>query len=125
MIAEPSTEELQGHLARMARDGTTIVEDAIAPELGDELGAAVGAAVDRLERELAIAPAGNLFEGRKTLRVYSLLARGKLFERLPVPPRILPIVEGRLAKGGLVSSLSSTGILPGETGGALASDGSI
>lgn len=125
MTATPSTEELQGHLARMAQDGTTIVEDAIEPALVDELGAAVGAAVARLERELAIAPAGNLFEGRKTLRVYNLLARGKLFERLPVPPRILPIIEGVLDKGGLVSSLSSTGFLPGETGGALASDGSI
>lgn len=125
MTATPSTEELQGHLARMARDGTTIVEDAIEPALVDELIDELGAAVDRLERELAIAPAGNLFEGRKTLRVYNLLARGKLFERLPVPPRILPIIEGVLDKGGLVSSLSSTGFLPGETGGALASDGSI
>lgn len=125
MTATPSTEELQEHLARMARDGTTIVEDAIEPALGDELIDELGAAVDRLERELAVAPAGNLFEGRKTLRVYSRLARGKLFEHVPVPPRILPIVEGRLAKGCLVSSLSSTGFLPGETGGALASDGSI
>ena len=125
MTATPSTEELQGHLARMAQDGTTIVEDAIEPALVDELIDELGAAVDRLERELAIAPAGNLFEGRKTLRVYNLLARGKLFERLPVPPRILPIIEGVLDKGGLVSSLSSTGFLPGETGGPLASDGSI
>lgn len=125
MTAKPSTEELQEHLARMAQDGTTIVEDAIEPALVDELIDELGAAVDRLERELAIAPAGNLFEGRKTLRVYNLLARGKLFERLPVPPRILPIIEGVLDKGGLVSSLSSTGFLPGETGGALASDGSI
>lgn len=125
MTATPSTEELEGHLPRMAQDGSTIVEGAIALELGDELIDELVAAVDRLERELVLSPAGNLFEGRKTLRVYSALARGKLFEHLPVPPRILPIVEGRLAKGCLVSSLSSTGFLPGETGGPLASDGGI
>lgn len=103
-------EALAAHLARMARDGYTIVEDAVAPELLDEL----AAEVDRLERELAIQPAGNIFEGRKTLRVYNLLARGKAFERIPVHPKILPIVEGVLDKGCLVSSLSSIGILPGE-----------
>jgi ectoine hydroxylase-related dioxygenase (phytanoyl-CoA dioxygenase family) len=103
--------ELDAHVERMARDGYTIVEDAIEPALVDDL----ARAVDDLERELGIRPAGNIFEGTRTLRVYNLLARGKVFERIPVHDRVLPIIEKVLDRGCLVSSLSSIGILPGET----------
>jgi ectoine hydroxylase-related dioxygenase (phytanoyl-CoA dioxygenase family) len=94
----------------MASDGFTIVEDAIEPELIDALTDEVA----RLEAELGVLPAGNIFEGKKTLRVYNLLARGQVFERVPVHPRVLPIIERVLDRGCLVSSLSSIGILPGE-----------
>jgi ectoine hydroxylase-related dioxygenase (phytanoyl-CoA dioxygenase family) len=103
-----TTEE---HAARIARDGHTIVEDAIAPALVDRL----VDAIDSLHEALAIQPATNIFEGTQTLRVYNLLARGKVFEEVPVHERILPIVEGVLDRGCLVSSLSSITILPGET----------
>jgi ectoine hydroxylase-related dioxygenase (phytanoyl-CoA dioxygenase family) len=114
----PPTAELDDHRARMAQDGYTIVENAIEPELLDELDREVA----RLERELGTRPAGNIFEGRKTLRVYNLLARGKVFERIPVHPKILPIIESVLDSGCLVSSLSSIGILPGETAQPLHAD---
>ncbi|HRC56871.1 MAG: phytanoyl-CoA dioxygenase family protein [Myxococcales bacterium] len=103
--------ELDEHVGRMAQDGYTILERVIEPELVDEL----AREVDRLERELAIGPASNLFEGKHTLRVYNLLARGKAFERIPVHAAVLPIIERVLDRGCLVSSLSSIGILPGET----------
>jgi ectoine hydroxylase-related dioxygenase (phytanoyl-CoA dioxygenase family) len=99
------------HVAKVASDGYTIVEDAIAPELVDRL----VAAIDALHGELAISPAQNIFEGLKTLRVYNLLARGKVFEDVPVHDAILPIVEGVLDRGCLVSSLSSITILGGES----------
>ena len=98
------------HIARIAREGFTIVEDAIAPELVDRL---LGA-IDALHAELAVQPAANIFEGLHTLRVYNLLARGKVFEEVPVHDRVLPIVEGVLDRGCLVSSLSSITILGGE-----------
>jgi ectoine hydroxylase-related dioxygenase (phytanoyl-CoA dioxygenase family) len=43
------------------------------------------------------------------------LARGPLFERIPVHPRVLPIVERVLDRGCLISSLSSISLLPGQT----------
>jgi ectoine hydroxylase-related dioxygenase (phytanoyl-CoA dioxygenase family) len=99
------------HLARIERDGYTIVEGAIEPDL-------VGALREdllRLERELAIRPSDNDFEGRRTWRIYNLLVHGPLYERVPVHPAVLPVVEGVLDDGCLVSSLSSISIGPGET----------
>jgi ectoine hydroxylase-related dioxygenase (phytanoyl-CoA dioxygenase family) len=98
------------HVAKIERDGYTVVEDAIERELVDR----IAAELLRLEDELAVKPAANPFEGSRTLRIYNLLARAKVFEEIPVHASILPIVEGVLDRGCLVSSLSSIAILPGE-----------
>ncbi|WP_307781248.1 phytanoyl-CoA dioxygenase family protein [Rhabdothermincola sediminis] len=99
------------HLDRIATEGYTIVEDAIEPDLVD----ALAEDLLRLERELQVAPADNSFEGRRTIRIYNLLVHGPLYERIPVHDNVLPIVEGVLDRGCLVSSLSSISIGPGET----------
>jgi ectoine hydroxylase-related dioxygenase (phytanoyl-CoA dioxygenase family) len=99
------------HLDRIKRDGYTIVENAIEPELIDGL----LADLDRLVVELDVQPAQNDFEGASTLRIYNLLVHGERFEQVPVHPAILPIVDGVLGPGCLVSSLSSIDIRPGET----------
>jgi ectoine hydroxylase-related dioxygenase (phytanoyl-CoA dioxygenase family) len=99
------------HLDRITEQGYTVVADAIDADLVDEL-------VDelaRLEVELAATPAGNSFEGEHTVRIYNLLARGRVFQSIPVHPAVLPIVEGVLDPGCLISSLSSIAIDPGET----------
>jgi ectoine hydroxylase-related dioxygenase (phytanoyl-CoA dioxygenase family) len=70
--------------------------------------------LERLERELAIVPAKNRFEGTKTVRIYNLLVYGKLYERIPVHEHVLPIVERVLDPGCLVSSLSSIAICGDE-----------
>lgn len=100
----------QAHVERIRRDGFTIVENAIAPALIDALQAALG----RLERELDARPAGNGFEGHKTVRIYNLLAYGAPFTEVPVHESVLPIVEEILDPGCLISSLSSIAINPGE-----------
>ena len=48
------------------------------PDLVDE----IDQALLKLERDLAIAPAENLFEGLHTMRVYNLLIHGKTFEKI-------------------------------------------
>jgi ectoine hydroxylase-related dioxygenase (phytanoyl-CoA dioxygenase family) len=101
---------LQAHLAAVERDGYTIIRNAIEPDLIDEL----LATLDRLVAELGIEPAGNRFEGGNTLRIYNLLAHGEVFHRVPVHPSVLPVVDGVLGSGCLVSSLSSIDIRPGE-----------
>lgn len=101
----------EAHLAQLADEGFTIVEDAIEPALV----AALHADLLRLEDELGAVPSANDFEGHHTVRIYNLLVHGELYEQIPVHPSVLPIVEGVLDRGCLVSSLSSIGIDPGET----------
>jgi len=98
------------HLERLARQGYTIVENAIEPGLID----ALNAALERLERELDAKPAMNGFEGHRTVRIYNLLKYGAPFDRVPVHGNVLPVIEGVLDSGCLISSLSSIAIDPGE-----------
>src|SRR5690242_2519984 len=98
------------HAKEVAEQGYTIVNDAIAPGLLDGLHDALG----RLERFLDVQPVPNSFEGRKTLRVYNLLAFDDIWQRVPVHEHVLPVVERVLDPGCLISSLSSIDILPGE-----------
>ena len=103
--------EVTDHLGQISEQGFTIVEEAIEPSHLDALDAALA----RLEDELGVVPAGNDFEGRATVRIYNLLVHGKVFEQVPTHPNVLPIVEGVLDQGCLLSSLSSIAIGPDET----------
>ena len=76
----------------------------------------------RLEGELGVVPAGNDFEGERTTRIYNLLVHGALYEAIPVHENVLPLVEGVLDQGCLISSLSSISIDPGETAQPIHSD---
>jgi ectoine hydroxylase-related dioxygenase (phytanoyl-CoA dioxygenase family) len=99
------------HIEAVERDGFTIVENAIEPDLIE----ALNEALDRLERDLGAKPAGNSFEGANTVRIYNLLAYGEPFTRVPVHQNVLPVIDGVLDPGCLISSLSSIAIDPGET----------
>ena len=101
---------MTNHLERLERDGYTIVEDVFDAAFADALLADLA----RLERTLSVAPGKNLFEGFQTVRIYNLLVHGTLYEAIPMHERVLPIVEGVLDRGCLVSSLSSIAIGPGE-----------
>ncbi len=100
----------QEHIEAVATRGYTIVENVITETLAD----ALNDDLLRLEATFGVVPTPNTFEGHKTIRIYNLLAYGKIYEDIPVHEKILPIVEGVLDKGCLVSSLSSISILPGE-----------
>lgn len=103
--------DLAAHVTRMDRDGFTVIESAFDADFAS----ALLADLERLERELGEGPGKNLFEGLRTVRIYNLLARGPLFERIPVHDSVLPLVEAVLDRGCLVSSLSAIAIGPGET----------
>lgn len=110
-----------GHLREIDERGYTVVEGAIDLDLVD----ALVDDLDRLVHDLAVVPASNAFEGTRTTRVYNLLAHGPHFEQIPVHPTILPICEGVLDPGLLVSSLSSIAIGPGETAQPIHADDQV
>src|SRR6478735_12590734 len=109
---------LSEHQDRLAADGYTIVEDAFPVAVAD----ALLADLERLERELGEGAGKNIFEGFATVRIYNLLARGKLYEEVPVHDTVLALVEGAIGRGPLVSSLSSIAIGPGERAQPLHAD---
>ncbi len=104
-------DRLAAHAERIDRDGYTILEGVIEPELRD----ALTDDLVRLERFYGVTPSDNGFEGTNTVRIYNLLALGKVYEGVPVHPNVLPVVEGVLDEGCLISSLSSIAIDPGES----------
>ena len=104
-------ETVRQHVARIDEVGYTIIEGAFDDALADEL----RADLERMEREQGTQPARNSFEGHHTVRIYNLLARGALYARIPVHENVLPVVEGVLDDGCLISSLSSIAIDPDET----------
>jgi ectoine hydroxylase-related dioxygenase (phytanoyl-CoA dioxygenase family) len=102
--------ETKRHVERIAREGYTIVENAIEPELVQ----ALHDDLLRLEREHEVRPADNRFEGSRTVRIYNLLVHGRRYEEIPVHASVLPVVEAVLDEGCLISSLSSISICGGE-----------
>ena len=108
--AETADQGLDGHLERIARDGYTIVRDAVEPGLT----AALRDTIRRLERELGVEPRRTAAEGRATRRMYNLLAKDPVFAAMPAHPSILPIVERLLDRGCLLSGMTAIDIGPGE-----------
>ena len=110
--------KLERHLGQIDDQGFTVVENAIDAEWLS----ALNSSLIELEGRLGIKPAGNAFEGSNTVRIYNLLVHGPVFERVPVNPAVLPIIEGVLDEGCLISSVSSISIDPGEVAQPIHSD---
>ena len=70
--------DVAAHLERIERDGYTVLERVIEPELVDGL----AADLLRLERERGVVPADNDFEGAHTVRIYNLLALSEIYQRI-------------------------------------------
>ena len=113
--------DLAEHIDRLDRDGFTIVHDAFDVLLADQL----SSDIDRIEAVRKVRPADNDFEGRHTTRVYNLLAHSSGYERIPVHPVVLPLVQHLLGDGCLISSLSSITIGPGETAQPIHADDQV
>lgn len=109
------------HIAEVEEQGYTLIENTIEPDLID----ALNEKLLQLEHDLNITPAMNGFEGHHTVRIYNLLAHGKVFEKIPVHPGVLPVIEGVLDKECLISSLSSISIDPGEKAQPIHADDQI
>ncbi len=109
------------HAAEIDDQGFTVVEDAF----DDVFAKSVLDRLDAIIEERGIRPADNSFEGSSTFRVYNLLVHGEVFQRIPVAPSVLPVVERVLDRECLLSSLSSIDIRPGESAQPIHSDDQV
>lgn len=57
----------------------------------------------------------NDFEGFKTERIYTLVARGKVFEEIAADPRLMALISRFLQPNFLLSASHSISLNPGET----------
>jgi ectoine hydroxylase-related dioxygenase (phytanoyl-CoA dioxygenase family) len=108
--------------ARVTEDGYAVLERAVEPDL---VAALVGT-IDRLMAALDVPLGANEFLGRRTRRLFNLLARDPLFAGVPVHEAVLPVVERVLDPECLLSSLTAVEMLPGESPQPLhADDGTL
>ena len=106
------------HVARIERDGFTIIEDFLdAQKLSDvRSGLAAHVGVHR---------GRNAFEGFTTERVYTLVGRGKVFEQIAEDARLLALIGHFLQPNFLLSAAQEIRIHPGEAAQALHFDDSF
>ena len=104
------TIDLDARLDEIAEQGYTILEGAIDPAFNDELR-------DTLREifvDLGIEPKGSRAEGFATRRLYNLVPRAEVFQRLPIYDGVLPLVERLLEPDCLLSGTTAMDIGPGE-----------
>jgi ectoine hydroxylase-related dioxygenase (phytanoyl-CoA dioxygenase family) len=104
-----SSNENQGWRQAYDADGYVVLEGLLgAAELKEVR--------DELARLLAEGPPGrNDFEGKRTQRVYTLVGRGTIFERLVEHPAVLSLVDELLLPNYLLTASQAIAIAPGET----------
>lgn len=100
--------DVDAHVMRLQRDGYTIIEDFLSAAELREVRAGLAPFLDTHAGR-------NNFEGYKTERVYTLVARGKIFERICEEPRVLALLDRFLLPGYLLTASQAICIKPGET----------
>ncbi len=100
---------------RIAEEGYTILPDAIEPEFVDEIDEALAEVGARTGHRAGRQPLRRAAHHRGCTTCSST---GLTFQKIPLHPNVLPVVEGVLDPGLLISSLSSIAIGPDETGAA-------
>jgi len=102
----PATESL---LARYHEHGFVVLENVLDRN-------EVAALREALQPYLDLGDRGrNNFEGERTQRVYSLVGRGRVFERTAEQPDVLALLDQLLQPGYLLTASQAICIHPGET----------
>ena len=107
--------DAEAHAARIREQGFTVIDDFMTPEV-------VAAVREGLAPYQRTHLGRNDFEGFLTERIYTLVARAKVFEDLAEDPRVLAILDRFLQPGYLLTASQSIRINPGETAQSIHSD---
>jgi hypothetical protein len=107
--------DADAHAAEIREQGFTVIRDFIGPET-------IAAVREGLAPYQDSHHGRNDFEGFKTERVYTLVARAKVFQDLAEEPRVLAILDRFLQPDYLLTACQSIRIEPGETAQSIHSD---
>lgn len=98
---------VEADMAALARDGYVIWENLLDAEQCREIREVVRPWLGHTGR--------NSFEGRRTQRIYSVLSRTRVCDRLVDHPRVLAALDRLLMPNYLLSALQAINIQPGES----------
>jgi hypothetical protein len=98
---------VEADLAALNRDGYVIWENLLSAEECRQIRQVVRPWLGHTGR--------NSFEGRHTQRIYSVLSRTRVCDRLVDNPRVLAVLDRLLMPNYLLSALQAINIQPGET----------
>jgi hypothetical protein len=104
-------------LAAVERDGYVILENLLRPEECELIRQNVTPLLGKIGR--------NTFEGERTQRVYSVLNKTRVCDRLVDHPRVLALLDRLFLPNYLLSQLQVININPGETAQLLHPDDAI
>jgi hypothetical protein len=98
---------VEADLAALDRDGYVVWENLLSAEECRQIRQVVRPWLGHTGR--------NSFEGRRTQRIYSVLSRTRVCDRLVDNPRVLAVLDRLLMPNYLLSALQAINIQPGET----------
>jgi ectoine hydroxylase-related dioxygenase (phytanoyl-CoA dioxygenase family) len=110
--------DVDAHAARMREQGYTVIEDFMDAD-------ALAAVRAGLEPLWGSHHGRNDFEGFKTERVYTLIARAKVFEDAAEDPRLMALLSRVLQPNFLLTASQAIRIEPGETAQSIHTDDSF
>ncbi len=104
-------EEIQNHVDAIARDGFSVMENAIEPEFADAIS-------NELAHLQQVRPGGDIppapFTGRVTRRWFDVLNDGDVWQRVAVHPWIMQVMPRVLGEGFLLSTMGTAVVGPGD-----------
>ena len=107
--------DADAHAAQIREQGYTVIEDFMDV-------AALAAFREALAPFLGSHRGRNDFEGFETERVYTLVARGKVFEDLATDARLMALLSRFLEGNFLLSATHAINLMPGETAQSIHTD---
>ena len=102
--------DVSAHIAQLEERGYLIIENAIEPELCDEIVAEIA----RLEKSGVRSLTPNDRTGFNTVRFFDLLNQGEVWQRVAVHPSLIPVLKGVLGDDMQLSTMGTAVIGPGE-----------
>ncbi len=110
--------DVEAHVGRIRGDGYTVIEDLLDADQIEAVRAGLEPHLDQYRGR-------NPFEGFRTERVYTLVARGKVFEDVAEDARLLAILGRFLRPGYLLTASQAICIHPGEVAQSMHYDDSF